>query len=151
MRGELADAVVGILVLAWLLRRQLTVRPVRERLTSALVLTAIGAIQTIGSLPQHVIGSATVAVTLASVVVGLVLSAARAYSMRLSVLDGTLTRQGTVVTVVLWLLSVASHIALGHANPAHSGAPSLLAYIGLSLLAQQLVVRMRAGQYRRRW
>lgn len=149
MRGDLAEVAIGVVVLAWLFRRQLTARPVRERLTGALVLTAIGAVQTIDTFPlQQRITLTTLAVLSASVVVGLALSAARAYSMRLTVVQGTLMRQGTVVTALLWLLSVASHVVLGRADPVHSGTASLLAYIGLSLLAQQVVVRIRAGRYR---
>ncbi len=142
------DIVVGVVVLVWLLRRQLTARPVTERLGTATVLLLIGLVQTVANVQEQPLRPAPVMSLVLSLILGLLLSVARAYSMRVFVLDGTLMRRGTALTMVLWLTAVVIHWALAHTGSQPKVATSLLAYIGYSLLAQQLTMRVRTRHLR---
>lgn len=56
--------------------------------------------------------------------------------------EGRLARQGTWVTVVLWLVTVPLHLGLDTVNGV--GQASLMLYVGLTLGVQQILVVRRA-------
>ena len=116
MSGNL---VIGLAAFAFLLYRQVQRRPIggRGRGTVrrgeiALVLLAVGAIE-LASFAQHRhFGAASVAILCASFAVGGALGVARGFTVRLWSENGRLYRQGTAITVVLWLVGVGLYLAL---------------------------------------
>ena len=59
---------------------------------------------------------------------------------------GRLMRQGSWVTVLLWLLAVGLHLVVDSGNGV--GGATLLLYLGLTLGTQQVVVQWRARRMR---
>lgn len=113
-------------------------------------LVGIGAVEVATYAGPHPPGAVTVATIVASLVVAVVLGAARASTVRLWVDDGRVLRQGTAVTIVLWLVSLGLHLlsdeelaARGH-DAAQLGQLSVLLYLGITLGVQGLLVRRRA-------
>jgi NAD/NADP transhydrogenase beta subunit len=147
------DILIGAVIVALLLVRQMRARPVREGSASriSLILGVIGIIELYDTAKGHTVGSTTVAWIVGSLVLGGALGVARAYTAKIWRLpDGSAMSQGTVVTAVLWVVSLGAHLAL-EAGIDHStkvgglGAASLLLYLAVTLGAQREVLRRRAG------
>lgn len=86
----------------------------------------------------------------ASLAAAILLGALRATTVRLWIKDGRVVRQGTWLTVILWLISVGSHLvasALLHGAAATADRFATLLFFGVTLGAQQLVLlgRVRTG------
>ncbi len=143
--------VVGVLLLILVLLRQLRVVPVarvfRPRLP--LVLGIIGLFTVSSYAGDHHISAAAWAWVLGTLVVGaLGIGALRGLTMRVWPSNGWVVRQGTALTMALWLASLVVHFA-GDAGGHHAGAAGLvgasfLLYLGLTLAAQYYVVHLRA-------
>ena len=76
----------------------------------------------------------------------------RAVTVRVWRQDGRVLRQGTWLTALLWLVSIGSHLAIGavqHGSAAAAAGAATLAFLGVTLGAQQLMLRARAGALRR--
>jgi hypothetical protein len=151
--GALIDIVIGVAVVGLLLARQMRARPVREGSATRLsvILGIIGIIELSNAAKGHSVGTAPVAWIVASLVVGGGMGAARAFSARIWRLqDGSAMSQGTPVTAVLWVVSLAAHLAM-EVGIDHStkivglGASSLLLYLAVTLGVQREVIRRRAG------
>jgi hypothetical protein len=97
---------------------------------------------------HHVSGSGWLWV-LGSFLIGAAgLGALRALSVRLSVANNWVVRQGTDATMVLWVLTLAVHLAVDALSP-HQGSSSLasssfLLYIALTLGVQSALTHRRA-------
>jgi hypothetical protein len=153
---QLENIVIGIAVVGLVLYRQLLPRQVKSdrgpRLL--LILGGIGLLQAVnfvkaaGSLPPI----AAIA-TLMSLGIAAVLAFLRASSVRIWRQDDGWWRKGTPLTLVLWVLSIGSHLgieaaaaAVDHAHAAQIsglGSATLLLYLGVSLGLQQLVLQRR--------
>jgi hypothetical protein len=147
------DIVIGVAVVGLLLARQMRPRPVREGSAArfSVILGIIGLIELSDATKGHSVGTGPVAWIVASLVVGGALGAARAYSARTWRLqDGSAMSQGTVVTAVLWVVSLGAHLAM-EVGIDHStkivglGASSLLLYLAVTLGVQREVLRRRVG------
>ncbi|MFJ9614240.1 hypothetical protein [Streptomyces noursei] len=136
---------ITAVVLIWLLSRQLTERPLREKSPIGLVLVVIGAVETGVYVASHPLSWRDGALVVASLVVGVLLAAVRAFTVRLSVRGGRVVRQGTVLTAALWVLGLGQHFLIDTAVAAELGAVTVLFYFGVVLLAQQLVLVRRAA------
>jgi hypothetical protein len=145
--------VIDVLVLAWVLYRQQSLRRVPLRFGAQLpVLIAVfGLIEFLDYTNTHNVRASVLGVVLASVVVGGgLLGALRAYTVRLyGGPGGRVLRQGTWLTLALWLLSIAVHFgafSLVHALHGTTGvaSASLLLYLAVSVGVQNHVVRDRA-------
>lgn len=145
------NIVAGLAVLAWLLWRQRQKRLVREdrRPVVLLILLVLGILQ----LSTYLGSASTSALVIALLVGSLVLAAGfgvvRALSVRLWRQDGQLWRQGTWLTVGLWVVAIGVHIGLDALfdGPAKGlGAASILLYLAVSLGVQRLVVQSRASR-----
>lgn len=138
------DLVVGALVLLYLLYRQLRVRAVRSTLVLPAVLALLGLYELSKYTGPHPLSHTAIAILVFSLLVFAIgLGAARAWTIKLWVAGGQVMRQGTWVTVVLWIVAVGLHLAVDSAS--RVGSVSLLLYLGLSLGAQQLALRWRAS------
>lgn len=139
--------VLGLAALALVIYRQVMVRPVRMRPLLPVLLAVIGAVELSGYLRGHHPTVLEPGLRLTSLVVfGVGLGAVRAWTVRIFPRAGGLVRQGTWITVVLWLVTVALH--LGADAVTGIGQASILLYLGLPLGVQQMVVQGRAGRIR---
>ena len=151
--NALIDIVIGVAVVGLLLARQMRARPVREGSATriSVILGVIGLIELSDATKGHPVGAGPVAWIVASLVVGGALGAARAFSTKIwRVQDGSAMSQGTVVTAVLWVVSLGAHhameVGIDHSTKiAGLGASSLLLYLAVSLGVQREVLRRRAG------
>jgi hypothetical protein len=135
--------VLSAAILAWLLVTQVRRRPVKTRLLFPLILMALG----VTSFTSYRGGTAPtgLAIILLSLLIGGVgLAVWRAYTVRLWIQDGQVWRQGTGLTVALWLIGVAGHVAADAWT--HAGSSTYLLYFGVALLAQRLVLQARAAR-----
>ncbi len=140
-----SNVLIGIVVLGWILARQLSVRPVGERMTLSWILLAAGVIETSGYLQQHGASGVDLALLIGSAAIGGLLAIARAHTMRVWVTATGAVRQGTVVTAALWVVGIGQHLLLdAFVHDRALGSVSLMAYFGLTLLVQHLVLMVRA-------
>lgn len=143
--GRAPSLVIGLAVLAYLLVRQRQVRPVspRAQLVFPIALMLLGASDISGYLQSRLPSPGQIGVLALSVVVlGAGLGAWRAWSVRLWWQQSQLLRQGTWLTMALWVVSVGLHLLIEGA--AGIGSASLLLYLGVTLVVQRLVFQARA-------
>jgi hypothetical protein len=153
------NLVIGVLVLALVIRRQLRPRTVRsDRSPSTfLVIGAIGVAQLVDAWQQHQPTDVGIGLLALSLVFAVGFGVWRAVSVRLWRQDDQLWQQGSAITVVLWIAAVAVHVGVdlvgGISEPRHSAAAtsvtttlsaSIVLYIALSLGVQRVVVARRA-------
>lgn len=136
------DLGVGVLVLLYLLYRQLRVRAVRSTLVLPAVLALLGLYELSKYAGPHPLSDRAIAILVFSLLVFAIgLGAARAWTIKLWVASGQVMRQGTWVTVLLWVVAVGLHLAVDSATKV--GSVTLILYLGLSLGAQQLALQWR--------
>src|ERR1700761_2492653 len=111
--SDVTNVLIGIAVVALLIVRQLSTRPVRE--TSAariiLILGVIGIVEMVSAGKHHTVGPGAVAL----IVLGLILAGAfgawRATTVRVwRDGNGAAWRKGTAATAALWIVAIATHI-----------------------------------------
>lgn len=150
--NTLTSIAIGVVIVVLLIARQMMKRSVREdrKPIIMLVLFVIGLYDIGQYLHGHSVGGTAIAMTAASIVIAAVLGVVRAYTVRLWREGGTLWRQGTVLTLVLWVLSIGVHFG---ADFLIGGGPSqgltntsLLLYIAVTFGLQQLIVQSRAAR-----
>jgi hypothetical protein len=147
---------LDVVLAALVLLRQRRVRPVplRLRLGFPMVLAVLGMIQLVDYTAHRHLPAGAVGVLLASLVIGAgLLGAARAASVRLWPQPPFVLRQGTPVTMVLWLVSFALHFAAGWGITAAGGpsglaAASFLLYLGITYGVQTAIAHRRAEPIR---
>jgi hypothetical protein len=110
-------------------------------------LLVIGLVELVSYGQHHRLTDGILAFLAASLLFGVV----RAVTVRIWRQDGRVLRQGTWLTALLWLVSIGSHLAIGavqHGSAAAAAGAATLAFLGVTLGAQQLVLRARAGALR---
>src|SRR5580692_7157751 len=124
---------LGILVIAWILLRQLSIRPVRRVFSARLpvILGVIGLFDFFAYTGDHHVSGLDDAWVFGTLAVGSVLlGAARAMTVRLWTANNWVLRQGTTVTMVLWAISLGLHFYVdeggGHAGASGAEQASLL-------------------------
>ncbi len=144
---------IGAVVLIWVLLRQVAVRPVPRviRLQAPVIIGVIGLFEltSYANDHHHIAGSAWVWV-LGTMVVGAIgLGFVRGLTVKIWTAGNWVLRQGTPLTMALWLLSLAVHFAGDFfGSHAHDGSglesASFLLYLALTLGVQTAVVHRRA-------
>ncbi len=142
---------LGAIVLILVLLRQIRVVPVPRVYQPRLpiILGIIGLLELTSYAGGHHVSSSAWGWVLGTMLVGAVgLGALRGISMRVWKTNGWVVRQGTAVTMALWLVSLVVHF-VGDAGSTHSGGSGLLGasfllYIGLTLGVQYYLVYRRA-------
>ena len=139
---------LGVFVLILVLLRQARVRPVPRtfRATLPIVLGVIGLFQMAAYAGDHHVTGSTWAWVLGALLIGAVgLGALRGLSMRVWTSHQWVVRQGTTITMALWLASLLVHFAADDNGGARGfeGATFLL-YLGVTLAVQAYVVHLRA-------
>ena len=149
------DLVLDIAVFAWVLYRQRRIRRVRLRFGTPvpILLSLFGLVQFVHYNETHSLGAEVSAVVIGSFTIGAaVFGALRALTVRLIPLPNGVARQGTWLTMCLWLISVGFHFALSpvvsslHGPVGAIGASALL-YLAVSLGVQNTVVQHRAIRF----
>jgi hypothetical protein len=151
------QALLFVVIIVWRIARKLQERPVRtdgRRWRLPLILTVVGGFETFslasGKHPLTFTGADVtylVAVGAVSVVLGVV----RGSTVRLSDRDGTLTQKYSMLTVGLWLGTIALRLGLDTVASHSLGVAaavtgtSILMMFGLSLLGESAMVAWRAG------
>jgi hypothetical protein len=146
--------VIGVLLLAYLLYRQLIVRRLRETYRVVVIFAIIGVLELsryLSASGTHIGGKVAVALV-GSAVLAAVMGVLRALTVRIWRGDASqLFRQGTWLTAVLWLVAVAAHLGLDALVAGGSGGTggnigdaSIALYLAVSLGVQQVVLLRRA-------
>ena len=156
---------LDILIAFYVLRRQRRIRIVPRLLSLRfpIVLGVIGLIDLLGYSANHHVTGGDYAWVLATLVVGaLILGAIRAFTVRIWTSNEWVVRQGTWVTMGLWVLSLALHF-VSDVGAAHNGAgnfeaSSFLLYLAVTYAVQTYVVHAagpapvgRPGSRSRAW
>jgi NAD/NADP transhydrogenase beta subunit len=152
--ANVTNIAIGVLIVGWLVVRQLRPRPVRETTAARLVviLGIIGVVETVQAAKGHRVDATAVTWIVASLVLGAVLGSTRALSVRIwRDASGVAWRQGTWVTGVLWAVSLGAHllidVEIDDATTAKSlGPATLLLYLAVTLGVQRELMRWRSAQ-----
>lgn len=146
------NIVIGVVVLLWILSRQVQKRSVREdrKPTALLILLVLGVLQLTTFFKDNAATSSVILLLVLSFVLAAGFGVIRAYTVHLWRADGQLWRQGNWLTVVLWLVAIGLHIGLdfvidGAGAAKGLSSASLMLYIAVSFGAQRLVVQSRAA------
>lgn len=141
--AAVAGEVVSAAVLLYVLWRQRQVRVLQTKLLLPLVLGIVGLVSVLSDAKIHALSSGQAAVLVALLLGDAIgLGVVRAFTVRLWRAGEQAVRQGSWLTVGLWLVGVAVHE--GGLSAAHVDSSSLLLYVGLTLGAQRLVLDARA-------
>jgi drug/metabolite transporter (DMT)-like permease len=141
---------IGLVVLGWLLWRQLQVRPLRHDrgYVFPLAICVVGVVQILSYNHEHRLSDGSLALLALSIAIAAAFSIWRATTVRVWLEDGQLVRQGTAVTIALWLVAIAIHLGGDHLIAPHDadrlGSVSLLLYLGVSLGVQRFALGERA-------
>jgi hypothetical protein len=144
---------LDVLVAAYILNRQRRIRPVPRVLNLRLpvILGVIGLISLLSYTDSHHhITSSDYLFVLASFAVGaVILGAIRALTVQIWTSNNWIVRQGTWLTMGLWVLSLALHFASGagakFVGAGNLEASSFLLYIGVTYAVQNYVIHRRAA------
>ena len=145
------DLLIGLAVLALILVRQMQVRPVRASMRLPLILAIIGVVELTQFL-DHNHHSATVYAALAgSLVLAGITGAIRAMTVRVWIDGGQALRQGTWITALLWIASLAAHLGYdyvvdGKGPQAGLGTASLTLYFAVTYTIQRLILQAKADR-----
>jgi hypothetical protein len=148
--SESFNLLIGLLVLGWIMYRQLQAQPAKADLRLPLILAIIGIIELTGFLGQHGHHPGYVFAALAgSFILAIVFAAIRAATMHIWVDNGQPWRKGTALTAVLWIVSLGVHLGYdylvdGRGPLAGLGTVSLALYFAITLTIQRLIVQARA-------
>lgn len=145
----MVSLIIGLAVLALLIARQVSVRPLGESYLIPLILAAIGIVESGQYLSGHHGHPGAIAAAVGgSLVLAAASGAARAPTVRIWVQDGQLMRQGTVVTALLWIASVALHLGydklVGGTAAGDVGTATMLLYFAVTFAVQRSVLLTRA-------
>jgi len=153
--ANVTNLIIGVAVVALLVSRQLMARRLNENYRLSVILAIIGLVEFVNFLKSvhgpHDDGRIIVALA-GSLVLAAVLGAARALTVRVwRQDDGQLMRQGTWVTAVLWIVSLAVHLGYdelvaGHiagTNGGNVGDATIVLYLMITLAVQQFLLLAR--------
>jgi hypothetical protein len=154
--AALTNLIIGVVVLAFFVSRQLTVRRLRENYRLMIILAIIGVVEFVDFLNGHPHNdSRIVAAVVGSLVLAAVLGAARAPTVRVwRGQDGQLLRKGTWLTAVLWVVAFGAHLGYdylvaGHVtgkNGGNVGNATIVLYLVVSLTVQRYIMLARAAR-----
>lgn len=141
-----ANLAITALVLIWLLSRQLTARPLRDKSRIGFILGAVGIVGTVSFFSGRQLGAKDAGVLVLTLLLGGALAAVRAYTVRLWNEDGQTYRQGGILTAVLWIAAIGLHLLVDSLVTPGLGSATVLLYFGVVLLVQRQVLIARANR-----
>lgn len=145
----IVSILVGVAVAALLVVRQLRAQPVSANYRLPLILGIIGLIELTSYLDRNHIRTTAIVAIVSSLILAGVMGAARAATVRLWLQDGQPWRQGSWLTGVLWIVSLAAHFGLDYLLDPHApngglGGASILLYLAITYSVQRLIMQARA-------
>ncbi|WP_424891654.1 hypothetical protein [Streptomyces sp. XH2] len=152
-----ASIVVGIVIVALVVRRQLRTRPVHGKGGVALLgfLGVMGvlafAFGVASVVKEHALGAATIALLAVCFLVAAGFGVVRARTVTVwRAPEGHMLRKGAPATTALWLVSIAVHIGLDKwidhtTRTGLLGASTVYLYLAVTLAVQDFLVRRRAA------
>ncbi|HEX4189798.1 MAG TPA: hypothetical protein VHZ06_02285 [Marmoricola sp.] len=143
---------VPVLILAFIVSRQLQPRPVRQDSPFRLliVLAVLGAVEVVQYAQGTTVPAGAWALLIVSVIIGAGFGALRGALVHVWRKDGELFRQGNATTIVLWVVGLAIHFGIDAviAHTSHAardlGNDSVLLYVALALASQRWITLQRA-------
>jgi hypothetical protein len=148
----IVDGLIALVVLVWVVRRQMSERRVGARrvFTVPLIMAVIGIASLVNDKPHadKLLSATGLGLLAVGLVIGVGMGVARALSQRLYWRDGVAYARGTGLTMALWLGTVALRIgmaALGAVLHAPEGTGEILIFLALTLAVQNVVLMRRAG------
>jgi hypothetical protein len=151
-----ANVAIGVLVLAFVLYRQVTTQRLRENYRLPLLLAIIGIVQFVAFLNGHPHDDGGIAAAVAgSLVIAAAFGAIRVPTVRVWRQDGVLLRKGTWLTAVLWVISFAAHLGYDYLvagnvtsgkNGGNVGDATVLLYLVVTLTVQRYLLMARAAR-----
>jgi hypothetical protein len=146
------DIVLGLAVLALLIWRQLSTRPVNASgLRLTVILLAVGLLETGQFLSKNHAGTLTYAAIVGSLLIAALFGALRAATVRIWAASGQAWSKGNWLTALLWIAAVAAHlgydalVAYSHGTRG-LGTVTLVLYLAVSLGFQRVIVHYRANR-----
>jgi hypothetical protein len=148
--SDTANILIGILVLGFVLYRQMQPRRIRDNVRLPVILGIIGVVEVVQFLDKHH-GPRTFLTLGGSLVLAAVFGALRAATTHVWVEGGQAWRRGNWITAVLWVISLGGHLGYdyvvdGKGPLAGLGSASLLLYLAVTLLIQGLILLARASR-----
>jgi hypothetical protein len=148
------DIVLGVVVLALLIYRQVIARPVSARgLQIVVILAVIGLVQTVGYFDKYHAADGTYAALGGSLVLAAIFGALRSATVRLWIQDGQAWQKGNWLTGLLWAVALGAHlgydalVAGGHAHGGPSvGDATVVLYLAVSLGIQRVIIQQRVNR-----
>ena len=147
------EIVLGVVVLALVIYRQVIARPINAGgLRLIVILAVIGVVETVDYLQKYHSGSGTYAALGGSLVLAAVFGVLRAGTVRLWSQDGRVWSKGNWLTAALWIIAIGVHlgydalVAHGHGTNGGVGAATVVLYLAVSLGVQRLVAQYRASR-----
>jgi len=98
-----ANIVIGLLVLAWIIGKQLRRQPLSDKTRLGLILGVVGLVETYNFTRHTPVTRGDLALTGLSIAVGLGLAVLRARTVRVWSDQGGVWQQGSWVTALLWV------------------------------------------------
>ena len=144
----LIEYAIGAVILGLVLIQQLRARPLRRVPVAGIFLAAIGTAALMVLAIKHVISNGQLELILLSLAITASLGAARGLLTRLWREGQTVWRQGGYVTILLWMLAIAQHIAFDIVLPRGVGLATLSLFFGVSLISQFIVAVIRTRNAR---
>jgi hypothetical protein len=147
--ATITNLLIGLLVLGFVLYRQLQPRPVRDNMRLPLILGVVGVVELVQYLQHRPHGTGVIAALAGSLVIAAIFGAIRAATVRVWVDGGQAWRQGNWLTALLWVLSIAAHLGYDYivdrkAGESGLGSASLLLYFGVTFTIQRIILQARA-------
>ena len=116
------EIVIGVVVLALLIYRQLRTRPVNASgLRIVAIVGAIGLVETYQFLQQHHSGTVSYAALLGSLALAAGFGVLRAVTVRIWLQDGQPWSRGSWITVGLWIMALAVYLGYDAWSPGTAG------------------------------
>jgi hypothetical protein len=140
----LVDVAVAAVILVWLLSRQLSTRPLREKSRLGLVLIVVGAVETVSFVSKHPLHGGDVGIAALSLAIGVALAAARGFTVSVWREGTEYFRKGNLVTAVLWIAGIGLHLLLDDLAGSGLGSATILLYVGVVLAVQNAVLMSRS-------
>ena len=141
---------IGLVVLIWILSRQLQTRPAKTDMRLPVVLAVIGVIQLSRFLHSGGKHPGEVAAALAgSSLLAALFGMARAATVHVWVDQGQTWRRGNWLTAALWVVSIGVHLGYdylvdGRGPNAGLGSAALLLYFAVTYAVQRVIVQQRS-------
>jgi hypothetical protein len=148
------NVVIGVLVVMWLVKRQLSPRTVKETEPYRLmvILAAVGAWQIASYVEDIHVPTAAWELLILSFGIGVVLAYVRGALVHVWRDGDVLMRQGNAVTLTLWIASIALHIGsdllIEQTSPGldQLGRVSLLLYLAVAIGVQRVATLRKADR-----